>query len=105
MNRNQLATYVAIETEISQPAAQRMVTAVLDGIPKGASTPQGCVISSFGAFRIRDHAEREAYNPQTGDKIMAPAYRQLRFNAAEAMRDKLADGRLSSAKRPKGSLS
>lgn len=48
-------------------------------------------LSGFGTFKTVDKDERFANNPRTGEQIIVPAKRVVKFTAAKALKETLND--------------
>ena len=86
MTKTELVANVAEKTEITKKDAGKVVDAVFETITEEIQKDK-VRIAGFGTFEIRDRAERQARNPQTGDKMTIPAKRAPAFKAAKALKE------------------
>lgn len=88
MNKGELIDqFFAKNNDITtKAAAERAVNDVLgllsDGIANG-----GVAIAGFGTFSVVQRDSHEARNPQTGDKVMVPAKKVVKFKAGKTLAD------------------
>jgi DNA-binding protein HU-beta len=86
MTKTELVANVAEKTEITKKDAGKVVDAVFETITEEIQKDK-VRIAGFGTFEIRDRAERQARNPQTGDKMTIPAKKAPAFKAAKALKE------------------
>ncbi|MGB0513719.1 MAG: HU family DNA-binding protein [Wenzhouxiangellaceae bacterium] len=61
--------------------------AVLDTIAASLVRGEKVQIAGFGLFSILERAEREGRDPKTGETIMIPASKDVRFKANKRLKD------------------
>lgn len=78
-------------------ASQREVSMVLDclGILIRESVAAGETfrLPGVGAFKAADRASRRVRNPQTGEEIIIPPTRRVKFSAAAEFKRRVAEGK------------
>ena len=84
--RRDLAVRVQEKLDVSNVAAQRMVTAVVEAQTELLVERERLLVMGLGSFRVIHHAETRARNPQTGEKMVVPAGRRAKFNASQMLR-------------------
>ena len=84
--RRDLAVRVQEKLDISNVAAQRIVTAVIEAQMELLVERERLQIRGLGSLRVIDHAETRARNPQTGETIVVPAGKRVKFNASRVLR-------------------
>ena len=87
MNREELAAAVAERAGVTKKAAGEAVEAVFETISDALKTGERVGLTGFGAFDVRDRAERMGRNPQTGEKIRIPATRMPVFKASKILKE------------------
>lgn len=86
MNRTQLIAAVAERAEFSKSDAAKYVNAVLGAIADNLTEgDRELAIPDFGRFSVKQVAERQGFNPQTGEKITIEAREKIVFKASENM--------------------
>jgi len=71
----------------SKAAAERALSAVLDGIEAGLQKDGEVQLVGFGTFRVKDRPAREGRNPLTGEKMKIKASRTVAFKVGAALKD------------------
>jgi len=89
MNQSDLVAHVANEAGISKAAAEKALSAVLDGVTGALKKGDSVTLVGFGTFSVTKRAAREGRNPQTGATIQIPARRVPRFKPGKALKDAL----------------
>jgi nucleoid DNA-binding protein len=69
--------------EVSQKSAREVLDIVLT-IVKNTSVEEGkLTVPNFGTFKVKQRAERNGRNPQTGEALTIPAKQVLTFKASK----------------------
>lgn len=89
MSKKVIVEAVAREAGMTQAAADKVVTAVLDAI--GAELAKGEKVSfpGFGTFEVRERAARTGRNPQTGAEIQIAASKAPAFKAGSKLKERV----------------
>ena len=90
MNKQELVDVVLGNKEAgfdSKAAAERAVSAVLDGINAGIKKDGLVQLIGFGTFKVKDRAARTGRNPKTGETIKIAAAKQPKFRAGKSLKD------------------
>jgi DNA-binding protein HU-beta len=90
MNKQELVEAVAGNKTAgfeSKAAAERAVSAVLDGIEGGLKKDGMVQLIGFGTFAVKTRAARKGRNPATGAEIQIKASRTVGFKAGQALKD------------------
>jgi DNA-binding protein HU-beta len=87
MNRAELIELIADKAEVTKAAAERALSAVIDGITTSLKKDEPVVLVNFGTFVIRKRAARKGRNPQTGQEIKIKAAKVVGFKAGKALKD------------------
>lgn len=89
MSKKVIVEAVAREAGMTQAAADKVVSAVLDAI--GAELAKGEKVSfpGFGTFEVRERAARTGRNPQTGDEIQIAASKAPAFKAGSKLKERV----------------
>jgi DNA-binding protein HU-beta len=91
MSKKVIVEAVAREAGMTQAAADKVVSAVLDAI--GAELAKGEKVSfpGFGTFEVRERAARTGRNPQTGAEIQIAASKAPAFKAGSKLKERVSD--------------
>lgn len=89
MNKTEFINYVSDTNGIYKVKAADMVNTVFDSIIKVLETGDSIEIKGLGAFMVVDRAERNGRNPATGESIVIPAKKSLKFKWSKALKDSL----------------
>jgi DNA-binding protein HU-beta len=89
MNKNDLTDILAQEHELTRTFARDVVETVFRTIADAAQQGEEVSIFGFGKFRVTERGARKGRNPQTGESIKIAASKNLKFDAARAMKASL----------------
>ena len=95
MNKTELASKLASQTDLTQAKANEVIEAIFStepgqGIIAVELDTEGEVsISGFGKFETRRRAARQGRNPATGATIQIAAKTVAAFKAAKGLRDRV----------------
>ena len=83
---SKLAEQEGIEKKQAAVWADAVIKALTDALVAGEKVQ----FVGFGAFEVRDRAEKKARNPQTGEEVISPATKVPVFKAGKALKDVVA---------------
>lgn len=89
MNKNDLVDTLAQEHELTRTFARELVDSLFQTIADAAQKGEEVSIFGFGRFRVAERGARKGRNPQTGEAIKIAASKNLKFDAARAMKASL----------------
>ncbi|MFD2706119.1 HU family DNA-binding protein [Salibacterium lacus] len=87
MNKTDLINDVAERAELSKKDSEAAVNAALETIESSLKTGDKVQLIGFGNFEIRERAEREGRNPQTGETMKIPASKVPAFKPGKGLKD------------------
>jgi DNA-binding protein HU-beta len=87
MNMTELAQNVSERAGVPPKDALKAVKATVDAIVSELARGGRVYIRKFGAFSVRDRAERRCRHPQTGAVVSVPPRRSARFRASRCLAD------------------
>ena len=87
MNKTEFISVVAEKTGFTKADSSKAVDAVLSSLLESMVVGEDVTFMGFGTFSVKDVAEREARNPQTGETIKIAAHRSPFFKAGKALKD------------------
>jgi len=74
---------------VSKKEASDCVDLVLEIMKETLEAGDELKISGFGKFEVRHKGERIGRNPQSGEEIMIPKRKVLRFKVSQVLKDEL----------------
>ncbi len=89
MNRSQLVSAVAEKTGLKKKEADAAVAAVLASIEESLVKEDKVQLFGFGTFSVESREARQGRNPATGESIMIPASKQIKFAPASSLKAKV----------------
>lgn len=91
MNKAELIAAIAAETGLSKKDSESAVNAFIDVVTGALKKGEKVQIVGFGAFDVKERAERIGRNPQTKKEIKIPASKVPQFKAGKALKDAVAE--------------
>lgn len=86
MNRLDIIKAVA-KTLTTKGEAARAVETTFDTIRAALNSGEKVVISNFGTFRVKQRQQRQGRNPKTGQQVVVPPRKGVRFKASKNLLD------------------
>lgn len=87
MNKTELLNVVIAETNVAKKDAEAVVNATFEAITEALKSGDKVQLIGFGTFEVKESAQREGRNPQTGETITIPACKKPAFSASKALKD------------------
>lgn len=87
MNKSELIDAIAAAADISKADAGRALDATLEAVTGALKKGDSVSLVGFGTFSVKQRAEREGRNPQTGETIKIAAATVPGFKAGKALKD------------------
>ena len=78
---------LAVKQQITKAEASRNLEGVLDLIQELLVNGEKISLQGFGTFEVRERAERNGRNPQTGEAITIAAQLSPAFKASKSLKD------------------
>lgn len=91
MNKNEFITKYAEDHEISKAMAKDTVESVMNAIIKELSSGENFEYPGLGKLVIDERGTRTARNPQTGEEVMVPAKKVVKFKVAKPLKNAVAN--------------
>lgn len=76
-------------TQVTKKEASDYVNEVLELMKETLEGGEEIKVSGFGKFEVRKKGERIGRNPRTGDEILIPERKVLRFKVSQVLKDEL----------------
>ena len=90
MTKADFTAKLAEQQGIDKKQAAVWTDAVVKAITEALVAGEKVQFVGFGAFEVRQHAEKKARNPQTGEEVIAPATQVPMFKAGKALKGAVA---------------
>ena len=87
MNKAELVTAMAEQTELSKKDVEKALKAFVDVVSSELANGGKIQLVGFGTFDVTERAAREGRNPQTGEPMQIAASKAPRFKAGKALKD------------------
>jgi DNA-binding protein HU-beta len=87
MNKQELVSAVAKDTDLSKAKAQEAVEAIFGAIKTTLKKGGEVRLVGFGTFSVAKRAATTGRNPRTGEKINIPASKQPKFKAGKDLKE------------------
>ena len=90
MTKQDFITKLAEQEGIEKKKATEYADAFINALTAALVAGEKVQFVGFGAFEVRDRAEKMARNPQTGEQVLSPATKVPVFKAGKALKDAVA---------------
>lgn len=87
MRKPELAAAIAEKADLSKEKAAEVLTVITDQISKALGEGDNVSLIGFGTFEVRQRAERQGKNPQTGAAITIAAAKVPAFKPGKALKE------------------
>ncbi|AWM80326.1 DNA-binding protein [Gammaproteobacteria bacterium ESL0073] len=87
MNKSELINAIATKANTTQVEAGRVLNALLETVTETLQNGDSVTIVGFGSFEVRQRAERQARNLQTGKPMTIPAKKAPAFKAGKGLKE------------------
>ena len=91
MSKKVIVEAVAREAGMTQAAADKVVSSVLEAISAELAKGEKVSFPGFGTFEVRERAARTGRNPQTGAEIQIAASKSVGFKQGSKLKDRVND--------------
>ncbi len=89
MNKSELIEAIAESADLTKADAGRALDATIEAITDALKKGESVSLVGFGAFGVKERAERQGRNPQTGEVITIKSAKIPSFKAGKALKDAL----------------
>lgn len=87
MNKSELIDAIADTAKLTKTDASGALDAVINSVTNALKEGDSVTLVGFGTFSVKDRAERQGRNPQTGEAITIKAAKIPSFKAGKALKD------------------
>ena len=91
MNKNELITAIAEQTQLSKKDAEAAIKAFVDVVSEELKKGEKVQLTGFGNFEVSERGEREGRNPSTGEALTIKASKAPKFKASKTLKDLVND--------------
>lgn len=85
MIKSEFATKVAEKTELTKAKGAEVVEAMLSTMIEALKAGEEVNFLGFGKFEVQTVKARQSRNPRTGEKIMVPEHKRVRFKVSKKL--------------------
>ena len=89
MNKTELVTAIANNTELTKKDAEAALKAFIDVVGDELSKGEKVQLAGFGTFEVVERAAREGRNPRTKETIQIPASKAPKFKPMKSLKEKV----------------
>ena len=89
MNKSELISAMAEKAELTKKDAGAVLDAFMETVSEEVAKDEKIQLIGFGTFELARRAQRDGKNPSTGEKIVIPASKTVRFKSGKALKDAL----------------
>ena len=89
MSKKVIVEAVAREAGMTQAAADKVVSSVLEAVSAELAKGEKVSFPGFGTFEVRERAARTGRNPQTGAEIQIAASKSVGFKQGSKLKDRV----------------
>lgn len=87
MNKSELVSAIANKANITQVEATKVLNALLETVQETLAKGEAVTLVGFGSFDVKQRAERQARNLQTGKPMTIPAKKAPVFKAGKGLKE------------------
>jgi DNA-binding protein HU-beta len=87
MNKAELIDEISKSADLTKADAGRALDGMIDAITIALKNGETVSLVGFGSFGVKERAERQGRNPQTGNTITIKAAKIPSFKAGKALKD------------------
>lgn len=89
MNKTELISKIAEQSELTKADAKKALEATLDAISGALKAGESVQLIGFGTFSVNERPAREGINPATKQKIKIAAKKVAKFKAGSELANSL----------------
>lgn len=86
MKKTDFVSALAASCNIPAPNAQKLLNAFLDSVEDALCRDGKLSLRGFGTFSVQTHGQRKSRNPLTGEEIIIPPTKSVKFTPAESLK-------------------
>lgn len=89
MNKKEITLKMAKDAGITIQQARKAFNSFVAGVKKSLKKGERVTFSGFGSFQVRVRKARKGRNPKTGEEIMIPKKKRVKFNMSKTLKKTL----------------
>ena len=89
MTKAELVAEIAKEAGITKSQAEKAVDGIVSAVSDALVSGDRITLIGFGTFSVGERSQREGRNPKTGEKIVIPASKAVKFKAGKTLSEKV----------------
>lgn len=93
MTTKELIADVASATGLTQKQTDQLLETTLEVITEELLQGTSVHVKNFGVLEVKERKERVSVHPQTGERLLVPAKRQMGFKQNAALKDRMNEGK------------
>ncbi len=87
MNKATLINKISEKTELSKASSERVLNSCLNSIEEILKNGGKLTLTGFGTFSVEERKQRKGRNPQTGDPMIIPASKVVKFKPGKNLKE------------------
>jgi DNA-binding protein HU-beta len=89
MTKADLIRFLSEKTGSNQKLTSKAIDTILDGMREALGKGEAVTIIGFGTLKVVERSERQGRNPRTGEVILIPAQKSVRFSVGKGLKEEL----------------
>ncbi len=89
MTKSELAVWMSNKTFLVDDEAEKFLSAFVEVVSSTLAEGDKITLAGFGTFSVSERPEREGRNPSTGEKILIPATKVVKFSAGKRLKEEV----------------
>jgi len=89
MTKAELVARMAEKTGLRKSQAERALQAFIESLTQALEKGERIAIPQLGVFNVKQRAERTGRNPRTGETVLIPAKKVVKFSPAKTLQAKV----------------
>ena len=87
MSKDDLIKEIANQTKLPKKEASDALDAILQVMQESLSQGEDITLIGFGSFKVSEREERNGRNPRTGDSMIIPATKVVKFSPGKGLKE------------------
>ena len=89
MTKAELVARMAEKAGLKKSQAERALQAFIESLTQALEKGERIAIPQLGVFNVKQRAERTGRNPRTGETVLIPAKKVVKFSPAKTLQSKV----------------
>jgi integration host factor subunit alpha len=90
--KNDINNSIRTNMNLTGKRSAELVEALIEILKRTLESGEDVMVSGFGKFCVKEKAEWKGRNPATGEDMMRPARRLVKFKCSAKLRDRMNTG-------------